>query len=131
MLPELVVRKGGWRVVRVADEASHSMCVQTEKERNEEMMCVPKGLERLLTNAVVGRGIHQKHTQQHYVTCNAAWLGVVNLDGRDGPYLQLLNVEEAASVRQSQHDRPDRNGLEAFRTVRTRVTGRLDFAYFT
>ena len=52
-----------WResICSITDEASYSMCVHSQHERNEEMMGVPEGLEGLLTNAVVGSRVHQEH----------------------------------------------------------------------
>lgn len=96
MLPEDFSSEGGKGVGGVTDEATNGVGVQAEKERNEEMVGVPEGLERLLSDAVVGGGIHEQHAEQHNVTRNATGLSVMNLDCGNRSDLSLLHVVEAA-----------------------------------
>ena len=46
----------------------------------------------------MGGGVHEKHTEKHDVSSHAAGLSVVDLDGRLGPKLCFLNVEEVDVV---------------------------------
>jgi hypothetical protein len=98
MIPELVT--GEWRkwIGGVTNETSSSVGVHSEKERNEEMMCVPESLERLLANLGVGSGVHEKHAEQHNMSRDSTCFGVVDLNGSDWSNLSLLDVEEAAVV---------------------------------
>lgn len=57
-------------------------------------MGIPEGLEGLLSNAMMGGRVHQKHAKQHDVAGDATGLGIVNLESGDGANLRLLNVEE-------------------------------------
>ena len=59
------------------------------------MMGIPESLKRLLSDTVVGSGIHQNHAEQHDVTSDTTRLGIMNLNGSDGSNLRLLNIEEA------------------------------------
>lgn len=61
-------------------------------------MGIPKGFERLLSNAAVGSREHEKHTKKHNVARDAASLSVVNFDSALRSYLFLLNVKKAAFV---------------------------------
>ena len=88
-------RKG---VNRVADEAADGVGVESEEEGDKEMVRVPERLERLLADASVCRGEHEQHTKQHDVARDAARLGIVNLQGRHGTDLRLLDVEEVDVV---------------------------------
>lgn len=58
-------------------------------------MSVPKGLEALLANFVMGCGIHQQHAQKHDMSCNSSGLRVVNLKSGNRSNLVLFNVEKA------------------------------------
>lgn len=78
-----------------SDEATHSVGVQTQKERDEKVVSVPECLEGLLSNASVGSGVHEKHAQEHDVTSNASSFSVVDLQCRHGSNLRLLDVVEA------------------------------------
>lgn len=59
MLPEDISSEGGERVGGITDEATNGMSVQSEEERNEQVVRIPESLEGLLTNAVVRSGIHK------------------------------------------------------------------------
>jgi hypothetical protein len=39
------------------------MRVHAEQKRDEQVMGVPKGLERLLSDPVMGRGVDQQHAK--------------------------------------------------------------------
>jgi hypothetical protein len=72
--------------------------VHAQQERNEEVVSVPEGLERLLSNPVMRSGVNQKHAEQHDVSSNATSFCVVNLKRNLRTDLDALNVEEAAIV---------------------------------
>lgn len=74
------------------------MRVHAEQERHEQMMSVPEGLEGLLSDPVVGRGVHEEHAEQHDVARDASCLCVVDLEGDLGSDLALLYVVEAMMV---------------------------------
>lgn len=57
-------------------------------------MSVPKGLEALLANLMMGRGIHQEHAEKHDMSRNSSGLRVVNLDSSHRPELVFFNVEK-------------------------------------
>ena len=85
LVSEAVLRPVEWealdilRLRGVADEASGSMSIEANEEEESKMMRVPKGLEALCADFVVGRGIHQHHDEQHEMTSDTASLGVVNI----------------------------------------------------
>jgi hypothetical protein len=60
--PEVVVieRRKLWGCV--TDEATSGVRVHAEQERDKQMVRVPEGLERLLSDPVMGRCVDQKHT---------------------------------------------------------------------
>ena len=68
------------RVGGVADEASGGMGVETDHEEEREVVRVPEGLEALVADLVVGRGIHEEHDEEHEVAGDAACLVIVNVD---------------------------------------------------
>lgn len=98
VLPENVASQ--WREWPscVTHETANGVGVESEHERNEQVVCVPKRLEGLLADTVVGRGVHQQHAEQHDVSSNTTWLGVMNLDRSLGPNLRLLDVVEAVDI---------------------------------
>ena len=59
--PEVVVIKGRKGLCSVTHEAAGCVCVHAEQERDEEVVRVPKRLERLLSDPVMGCGVDQKH----------------------------------------------------------------------
>lgn len=63
------------------------------------MVGVPEGFEGLLADTVVSCCVHEEHTQEHDVTCDAAGLGVVNFESRLGPDLVLFDIEKVDIVR--------------------------------
>ena len=89
-VPETVLRRveGERRDVvgisRVADEASGGMGIQTNHEEEREVVRIPEGLETLVANLVVGRGVHEDHDQQHEVTSDTASLRVMDVKGSLG-----------------------------------------------
>jgi len=59
--PEVVVVKGREGFRSVTDEAAGCVRVHAEQERDEQMVRVPKCFERLLSDPVMGRRVHQEH----------------------------------------------------------------------
>lgn len=74
------------------------MGVKSEKEGNEQVMCVPESLEGLLTDLCVCGRVHQKHAEKHDMSCNTTGFGIVDLDGCDLSNLSPLDIEEAEVV---------------------------------
>lgn len=70
------------------------MGVESQEERNEQVVGVPKGLERLLTDTGVSSGIHEHHAEEHHMASNATGLGVVDLQSSDRTDLPQLDVVE-------------------------------------
>lgn len=81
VVPERCTVKGGVGCLGIANEAPRGMGVESKEEGNEEMMCVPERLVRLLPDLGVGGRKHQQHAQEHYMPCDATHLGVVYLYG--------------------------------------------------
>jgi hypothetical protein len=65
------------------------------------MVGVPEGLERLLSDAVVSRGVHKQHAEKHDMAGEAARLSVVDLNRRHRTNLSSLDIEEAVPVSES------------------------------
>ena len=78
----------------ISDEAVGCVSVHSKEEWDEEVMCVPESLERLLAYPMMCCGVHEEHTQQHDVASNAAGLCIVDLYRRLRPDLVALHVEE-------------------------------------
>lgn len=74
------------------------MRVEGEEERNEEVMRVPEGLVRLLSNLCMSSSEHEQHAQKHYMPSDTASLSVVYLDCSLLPNLGSLNIEETTKV---------------------------------
>lgn len=72
------------------------------------MMGVPESLERLLTDTMMGRGIHQHHAEHHYMACDSACFGEVYLDRCLRADLVFFDMEEAVSL---ETDFPFRLGM--------------------
>jgi hypothetical protein len=87
------------------------MCVHAKQERNEQVMCVPKGFKGLLTDPVVGSGIDQKHTEKHNVSSDTTGLSVMNLQRNLRSYLCSLNVEEVNVMCGSMKNRKEKHGI--------------------
>lgn len=98
VVPVILTSEGRNRGSRVTHEATNGVSVKAEEERDEQMVCVPEGLERLLSDAMVGGRVHQKHAQKHNVPSHTAGLDVVNLNGRNGTNLGFLDIIEAAML---------------------------------
>jgi len=87
VLPEVFT--GKWRagIGSVSDEASSRVCVEGEEERDKEVVSIPECLKGLLPDAEMSSRVYQEHAEKHYMAGNAARLGVMDLDGRDGSNL--------------------------------------------
>lgn len=78
----------------VTDEAADSVGVQSEEKRDKEMVSVPEGLERLLTDTRVRSCVHEEHAQKHDVSSDTTSLRIVDLKSADRTNLSLLDVVE-------------------------------------
>lgn len=58
MIPEIVSRKWRNRVCRVSYETAGGVGVNTEKERNKQMVGIPERFEGLLPDTMVRSCIH-------------------------------------------------------------------------
>lgn len=94
MGPEGLAGKRRKGVCGIPNEAVGCVSVHSQQERDEEVMRVPERLERLLAYAVMCRGVHEEHTQQHDMTSDATRLRIVDLHGRFRPNLAPLDIEE-------------------------------------
>jgi hypothetical protein len=61
MVPKSLPRKWGDWFWSVSHEATSCMCVEGQQKRNEQVVRVPESLEGLLSNTMVGSGIHKHH----------------------------------------------------------------------
>lgn len=95
MLPEDSTSEWRKGLGSITDEAADSVSVKSKEKRDEQVVCVPEGFERLLANAVVGGSIHQQHAKKHDMACDTTSLGIVDLNSGDGSNLRLLHVIEA------------------------------------
>lgn len=98
MVPELLAGKWGYRICCVAHETTGGMSVERQQERDEEVMCVPEGLECLLPNAMVSGRINQHHAEKHDMTCDTARSRKMDLDGQLVANVFFLDVVEAEAV---------------------------------
>ena len=69
------------RVDRVTHEATGGMSVETEHEKEREMVSIPERFKALLSDLVMSSSVHQHHNKQHEVPSDATRLGVVDLKG--------------------------------------------------
>ena len=74
-------RRNVVRIRRVANEASGGMGVKTDHKEEREVVRVPEGLEALIADLVVGRGVHEDHNEKHEVPGDASCLRVVDVQG--------------------------------------------------
>ena len=80
----------GWDVIGfdgVTDETTSRVRVEADHEEEREVVRVPEGLETLVANLVVSRGVHEDHDQKHEVPRDASSLLIVNVEGDLGPDL--------------------------------------------
>lgn len=78
------------------------MGIESEKERDEEVVGVPKCFIGLLADSNVGGGVHHEHTEEHDMARDAPGLGVVYLYCCLGSYLVSFNIKEAIYVNRAQ-----------------------------
>ena len=63
------------------------MGVETDHEEECEVVGIPEGLEALVADLVVCRGIHEDHDEKHEMTSDTARLVVMDLQGDFRPDL--------------------------------------------
>ena len=74
----------GWDVIGfdgVTDETTSRVRVEADHEEERQMMCVPECLEALMTNLVMGCGVHEQHDDEHEVTGDSSWLSIMDVCG--------------------------------------------------
>ncbi len=71
----------------VTDETARRMRVETDHEKEREVMGIPEGFEALVTNLVRGGGIHEDHDEKHEVACDSTSLCRVDVKGKCRPDL--------------------------------------------
>lgn len=84
--------------VGISHETPSRVSVQSKEEDEGQMMSVPEDFERLVTDFVVGGGVHQEHAQQHNMTSDTTGVRVVNLQSGERPGLKFLDIEEVDIV---------------------------------
>ena len=94
MSPVLVSSEGREGVNRITHKAPSSVSVESQHERDKKVMSVPKSLKRLLSNASMGRRVHEEHAKEHDVARDTTCLSIVNLQSADRANLSLFNVVE-------------------------------------
>ena len=98
VVPELLSRKRRNWIRGIPHKASSGVGIQREHERDEEVVCVPEGLVGLLADAMMGRGIHHHHAEQHDMAGNATCSGEVVLHGQFRADVILFDVVETGLV---------------------------------
>lgn len=71
----------------VADEAPGGVTVEPDHEEEREVVGIPESLKALVTNLVMGSGVHQEHDEQHEVTRDATGLRVMDIQCKFGSHL--------------------------------------------
>lgn len=66
------------RVNAITDEATSGMGVNADHKKEGKVVSVPKSLEALIANLVVGSCVHENHDEQHEVASNTTRLGVMD-----------------------------------------------------
>lgn len=70
------------RICRIADEATSGVGIETDHEKESEMMSVPESLETLVANFMMSGSVDEKHYKEHEVPSDTASLGVMDVKGR-------------------------------------------------
>jgi len=95
----------------VTDEATSSMGVKTDHEKEGKVVGIPKGFKALCANLVVGGSIHQNHDKKHEMTSDAASLGIMNVQSNFRPDLGSLDIEEVNIVGSCVNHGPESHGV--------------------
>ena len=106
-------RKRRKRLCSISDEAIGCVSIHSQQEWDEEVMCVPERLERLLAYPVMCCGVHEQHTEQHDMAGDATRLGIVDLHCGFRPNLVALDVEEVNVMCGDVNDREEQEGVGA------------------
>lgn len=96
--PVLLSLKGRECIDRVADEAADGVGIESQEERNEQVVSVPESLEGLLTDTGMSSGVHEHHAEEHHMASNTTRLSVVDLQSGNRTDLSLLDVVEVDIV---------------------------------
>lgn len=111
MGPEVLLVERGKGRCGITDEAACCVRVHAEQERDEQVVRVPKGLKRLLSDPSMGSGVDEQHAKQHDVSSDTTSFGVVDLESDLWSYLGNLNVVEVDVVGTSVEDREEEHGV--------------------
>lgn len=90
-----------------ADEASSSVGVKSKHEGNEEVVSIPEGLERLLTDLGMSSGEHEQHTEEHEVTSDTTNFRIMDLQRRHRSNLGSFDIEHVDVVTKCVNNRPE------------------------
>jgi hypothetical protein len=63
------------------------MRIQTDHEKEREVMCIPEGFKALIAYLVVSSCVHQEQNKQHEMASNATGLRIVDLKRQLSPNL--------------------------------------------
>ena len=113
MVPECFTGKRRKWLYSISHEAIGGVGVQSEHERDEQVMCIPERLEGLLAYPMMCRGVHKKHTHQHNMAGDASSLRIVDLYSGFRPDLVPLDVEEVDIMGTYVDNREDQEGVSA------------------
>ena len=80
------------------------MRIHAQQERDEQVVRIPEGLERLLPDPMVGRCVHEQHAQQHDVARDSSSLCIVDLNRGLRSNLVLLDIKEVDVVSRDMND---------------------------
>lgn len=104
MVPELLAGKWRYRVCCIAHETAGGVGVESQHEGDEEVMCVPKGLKCLLSNAMVRGSIDQHHAKEHDMSRDTACSGKVDSDSQIVADAFFLDIVKAGTISKVKHD---------------------------
>ena len=111
MIPESLAREWTIGIHRISHETPRRMRIHRQEERDEEVMRVPEGLEALLPDLRMRRGVHEQHAQEHDVPGDSTSLRVVYLNCSLRSDHRPLDVEEVDIMRCGVYDGPEEQAV--------------------
>jgi len=80
------------RIRTVTHKASGGIRIKGNHEKESQVMCVPEGLETLITNLLVRSRVHNGHHKKHEMIGNSTSLRIVNLNRELRAELTLMKL---------------------------------------
>jgi len=87
------IEREGWDVVGVhgvPNKATGGVRVESDHEKECEMVGIPEGLETLIADFMMGGSVHEEHDKEHEMTSDTASLSVMNVES---PFLANLWIK--------------------------------------